>query len=517
MKPKDIYTTLAICIGLSCYLPSLYLFMDTCLLPKWYLFLIMVACAGIAVAMMMLRKKRLQPEKMLPVIFSSIVIFAFIECLWVGYDIMVHGFRQGGEVGTFSNSAELAFGLCVAIPWSVHGMSHAGNQLRRILYGISTVSLVLVLVLTHSRTGIICLALYLVVYGVRVCFQLTSNKTLRILTASVLSMFVLAIALFHVMTNKNDSTSGRSFILQRSMSLLVESPITGHGYRGFEREYMLRQAAFFKEHPESEHALLADEMRHPLNEFVYIGINHGIGAPLALLALLLLPLWRYWRCQDEKMKPFVLPMLSVFVFSWFSYPFSQPLSWLVVGLSMLVAVEPLLGRWKEGLLLPSILLVAGLSLATVTAIDAVCEHRWYQAYRRSFHHDDALEDYESLHRYFRHNASFLYNYAMASFKRGDLDRAEKLLEECTPYWNGYNRELLLGDICLYQEKYDEAVIHFQKAGWMCPVRFAPLEGMYKAYDALNEVTSRDDVARMIESKHVKIHSADVMRIRMKCQ
>ena len=69
---------------------------------------------------------------------------------------------------------------------------------------------------------------------------------------------------------------------------MKEHPIIGHGHRGFEREYMLRQADFFREHPDSEYAVLADEIRHPLNEFLYVWVNYGVAAPVALLLLLLL-------------------------------------------------------------------------------------------------------------------------------------------------------------------------------------------------------------------------------------
>ena len=320
----------------------------------------------------------------------------------------------------------------------------------------------------------------------------------------------------YVASRKTDSTSGRAFILSRSWELVKEHPIIGHGHRGFEREYMLRQADFFREHPDSEYAVLADEIRHPLNEFLYVWVNYGVAAPVALLALLLLPLWQWWR-GDRQMAPFLLPMTALLVFSCFSYPFYYPIAWLTVGVSVLYAVRRTLNCWQQRKVFPYLLLVLSLTVIGFTMNDAVHEHGWYRAYRHSFREDSALMEYEDLYPYFRRNHVFLYSYAMASFKRKDLDRAKVVIDECGPLWSGYNRELLAGDICYYMEEYPDAITHYEMAQAMCPVRFAPLEGLYKVYDAIGDENPRKKVADQIATKRVKVNSLDVMRIKMECK
>ena len=126
-------------------------------------------------------------------------------------------------------------------------------------------------------------------------------------------------------------------------------------------------------------------------------------------------------------------------------------------------------------------------------------------------------EYEDLYPYFRRNHVFLYSYAMASFKRKDLDRAKVVIDECGPLWSGYNRELLAGDICYYMEKYPDAISHYEMAQAMCPVRFAPLEGLYKVYDAIGDENHRKKVADQIATKRVKVNSLDVMRIKRRCR
>ena len=386
----------------------------------------------------------------------------------------------------------------------------------RIVYSAATMLFVGVLWLTQSRTGLICVTLYTII-GLWVWVQRFVHKRwLRWGLYGVVVSVMLAGTIAYITSHKNASSSGRAFILQRSWELVKEHPFMGHGHRGFEREYMLRQADFFKEHPNSEYAVLADEIRHPLCEFVYVWVNYGVVAPIVLLVLLVLPMWHCWR-GDRRMSPFLMPMLAILVFSCFSYPFYYPIAWLTVGVSALYTARRMLHQWQQRTFFPYLLLAISIIMLGITAFDAVQEHRWYKAYRHSFREDVALKEYEQLHPYFSHNHVFLYSYAMASFKRKDLDKAKQMIAECGQHWSGYNRELLAGDICYYRNEYSDAITHYEMAHAMCPVRFAPLEGLYKVYDKTNDARHRKEIADQIASKQVKVNSLDVMRIKRRCQ
>ena len=52
---------------------------------------------------------------------------------------------------------------------------------------------------------------------------------------------------------------------------------------------------------------------------------------------------------------------------------------------------------------------------------------------------------------------------------------------------------------------------------MCPVRFAPLEGLYKVYDTTNDTLQRKEIANQIATKQVKVNSLDIMRIKRRCR
>ncbi len=504
-------------LAVSCYQPPIYLFTDPYLLPKWYLCLLGLVTMGVLLAVGQLRRwKSPSWKEVLSSLASVFVAVSVLECLWVVGCISVFGLRPGGEIGTLGNPPELALNLCVAIPLAVQLVIRGKGWLWRVLYGVATVLLVSVLLLTQSRTGLICIAVFgVVLVGMGIC-RLAVKKWIRMVLCGVCVLMVSVGTVAYVTSHKTDSTSGRAFILGWTWELIGEHPIMGHGTGGFEREYMLRQATYFKEHPDSEAAMLADEIRHPLCEFAYLWVNWGVVAPAVLLVLLLLPWWRWLKDHDESMKPFLSPILAIGIFSCFSYPFYYPIAWMTVGLSVFFAIREVLGRMPQRIMTWGLLL-ASVVLAGFTVNDMVHEHLWYKAYRRSFREKEALEDYERLHGYFCRNQSFLYSYAMASFKRGDLDRASRMIEECGKYRSGYNRELLAADICFYKKNYAEAAAHYELASRMCPVRFAPLEGLYKVHEATGDTLRRDEVARRIARKQVKVQSRDVKRIKKRCQ
>lgn len=508
---------LAAWMSVVCYLPPIYLFTDAHLLPKWYLCLLGVAVTGMLAAVALWRgRQNWWDGETLSFVCKVFTLTTALECLCVAVCIVREGLRLGGEAGTLDNPAELSLHLCVVLPMTGWLLVHSEGWKWRLAYGTAAVLSAAVLWLTQSRTGLICLALDGIVGLWMWMRRSVHRRCLRWGLHGAVVVAVLVSTFVYVTSHKTDSTSGRAFILSRSWELVKEHPIIGHGHRGFEREYMLRQADFFREHPDSEYAVLADEIRHPLNEFLYVWVNYGVVAPVALLALLLLPLWQRWR-GDKKMQPFLLPMTAILVFSFFSYPFYYPIAWLTVGVSVLYAIRRALNRWQQRKVFPYLLLVLSLTVIGFTVNDAVHEHGWYRAYRHSFREDSALMEYEDLYPYFRRNHVFLYSYAMASFKRKDLDRAKVLIDECGPLWSGYNRELLAGDICYYMEEYPDAITHYEMAQAMCPVRFAPLEGLYKVYDAIGDENPRKKVADQIATKQIKVNSLDIMRIKRRCR
>ena len=448
-------------VALSCYLPSVPLFTDTQLLPKWYLFVLgsalYVLCLGLS--------KRSHREKAcnfdLHRWFPVLVGMGCAECMYVLALMTFFGCNPIGEQGTFDNPAGLASAMALTIPTALYCMYKRKGLSQRIFYGISVLLMAVVLILTKSRTGMICLALYIVVWTYIVSGRYLRRKTYRYTVLLVVTTVIAIGMIYYVSSHKQNSTSGRTFILMQSWELISKRPVTGYGTNGFDREYMHTQADYFRIHPDSGYAMLADEVRHPLNEFAFVWVNFGLLGLLVLTGLLSFPLVHHTKGKDSYSKLLSLSVVGLAVFCCFSYPLHYPLSWLVLLLSLTGVAGKRLSRLMRKRSARYIVLTSCSLVSLLIIYNAVYEWRWNYAYRHYYKRRDmrTVDKYEELFSHFHDDKYFLYNYAFVAYKMHDAKRAYRLMSECMNYRRGYNTELLAGDICRKLGYYDEAILH----------------------------------------------------------
>lgn len=507
---------------MACFLPPVRLYMDALYLPKCHLLL-----AGLSVCLLSfpftarICGMRTSLYMCMRCFMVSYSIMALFECLFVFFDVIFNGRGGIGCRGTFDNPSGLALSLCVALPMTamLGKVWHCKGIMQ--LCAVACGCMALTVALTESRTGVVCCVVYAFVFVTHKLRIAIKSKAVRCMTIVVAAAALLVCALLFVFSKKSDSTSGRYFILQQTCRLVEEHPLTGWGKYGFEREYMLRQADFFHHNPQSEYSALADDLKHPLNEYMYLWVEYGIAAPIILLLVIVLTVWNGMRNDCVRQTGLPLALLALAVFCLFSYPFHYQSSWLVSIMSLASVLMFLPVRkstvWYKTMKCACAYaaFVVGLITACYLATDSFHEMEWRKAYVESVRRNDgeALEKYESVSGYFDDDWHFHYSYSLAAFMASDMEKALVEIEECMHYCNGYDIQLLAGDICLNMQRYDESVAHYVVAADMCPARFAPLEGLYRAYDELNMIENRDSVARMIAEKQVKVYSSDVERIR----
>ena len=508
-------------ICMSCFCAPVYYFTDSYYLPKFYLFVI--GTSFFLISLFLIEPKEGIVECLsdyLSQIYIIFIIMAECECAYIVTKILIYGRSLIGEFGTFDNPAGLALTLSIAISMIITLLFKTNKWRIKFLLYVGSIPVVSILLITNSRTGLICLAL-----NVIILFWFLIHRFLNYRTFCKVFFLLIAAVLFlsvvsYVTSIKSDSTIGRRFILEQSFSMIEKHPIVGYGSNGFQSEYMLQQAKFFRENPNSIYENNADEVRYPMNEFVYIWINYGIGGLLLLVSVFLFPLILFLCKKGIMIQKSLFLLIPVLLFSFFSYPFHYQSSWLV----LLLVYSPIILLISKKISISfnsricSVFLVEILFILYLS-VDIYHEYQWGMAEKLSFrgYHQEALSKYGSLHGYFHGNRFFLYSYAMAAFMSGDMQTAHRVISECGQYWNGYARELLSGDICLYMNEYEEASEHFNEAHFMCPVRFAPLEGLYKVYDLTDNDFKKDSIAKLIATKYVKVESNDVERIKETCK
>ena len=409
--------------------------------------------------------------------------------------------------GTFDNPSGFALNMCLLISLAVSGWHGMGRRMRCAVTAGVVIAGMMVL-LSGSRTGAACMAV------VAVCLFSGSRRVARSVKLMVAALAAAAV-LVTAMSVKTESTSGRSFIISRTWELIRQQPLTGYGWHGFEREYMPHQAGYFKIHPDNDAAWLADNISHPLNEWMYVWVDFGIAGPVLLLLMLGIPAAACIAGNDQRMRGMLPSVAVIAMFATTGYPHIYPLPWMVLAMVYAMMCRRYVAgairhRWCAAVL--TAVCLAG--MAALTA-EAVTEHRWYRLTRgmAGGHAAATIDGYERLSRHYAGNPRFIYSKMFALYQARRFDKAADTYETLSHMVATYDMELLMGDICLHDGKPGRSLSHYTRAMYMVPVRFAPLDGQLRAYSMMGDTLRADSVARVIMGKRVKVPSAAVEQMR----
>lgn len=367
----------------------------------------------------------------------------------------------------YENPAGLSLSICLLYLPAMNAI----KMNKHICLIISLLTLV-VLLFTQSRTGL-CVAYIIAIAYIFLYLQ-------GIVIKCFILMALTSFTLLFVLTEKKASTEGRSFILQTTLQLIMESPVNGFGNDGFQKEYMKRQGLFFKSHPESDVSILADDINHPLSEYVIAWVNEGVCGFLLLFIFTVYP-FIYHLLQHHWIH--ALENIPLFVFCSLSYPLNYPISWLF----LFVSYFRIISQKKQ--------------INEYVFLFIICFMITHSAKL-------ALMDIGLIE-----NADYLYNKAYICFRKGQFEESYLYAKKCNDHLSSYNLELLSGDICRMTSKFEEAKEHYKTASWMCPSRYAPLEGLFLIGEQKKDSLLMKETALSILKKHIKIMDNNVLRIR----
>ncbi len=484
---------------------------DANLLPKWYaggtvlLLMVMTWAIGNLVG----NKIRMDWSKCFQTAATAGLV---MECLFVFHELLQHRFSipASGCRGTYDNACGLALSACIFasayLPGKDKGISWNG---------IAVMFCLVLIVLSCSRTGILAFATLLAWLFWK---QISLSAVMKGILSGMLALLLSVI----IFTQKHDSTHGRRFVLERTCELVARRPIGGWGAEGFQRMYMAEQGAYFAGHPDSSEARLADEVHHPMNEFLLVWLDYGLAGLACLVAFFVVCL------SFSRRSLRLLGLTSVlFVFSCFSYPFHYPVAWAAAFTVLCHSLYniPSCRQLFQSSRFPSVVL-CGCFLTILCAVPVVRFDATFSSalfYARIHKHNHALSKFRELlilsdripyNLLCRQRQGYLlYDAAHELFTTGQLSEAAVVASQCREHVSGYDLELLSGDIDLHSGQYLTAEQHYQRALHMCPSRFAPLEGMLRCAVLEGNDGVASNIASEIVEKPAKIPSAMTYRIK----
>lgn len=420
--------------------------------------------------------------------------------------------------GSFDNPAGFAAALVACFPFALQ-IIHEPRWYIKLSGIVSALIIVAGLALAQSRAGIVAA---LIIVAVWLCSRLPEKWEVWLKRKKVIGVVaVIAVLLLGSLYYwKKDSADGRLLIWQCSARMISDKPLLGHGVGGFQREYMLHQAAYFRNHPDSNYVMLADIVKHPFNEYLLLGVEQGL-VGLFLWGTIIGLLIRSYRRNKDKIdnRVYMLCLLGVAVFASFSYPLSYPFVRLmaVFSAAIIMSKEPVLFQIKSlGVsVLKPVALAILLGMIALTGKMFYNEYYWNAIARRSLAGETrkVLPEYVQLYPWMHREGLFLYNYAAELNYIGEWKKSNRLMTECSRIYNDNDVQLILADNCQQQQQYAQAEQHLKLAYEMIPNRFIPLYRLVQLYQLQGRSADACKLAKQIINKPVKIPSFDIMTIK----
>jgi O-antigen ligase len=408
--------------------------------------------------------------------------------------------------GSFDNPAGFAACLCVGFPFVGFLLSDKNKYIRYVGWMAGFVIAVAV-ILSQSRAGIMSVAF--------ICFMLLNMKFFHKRWMKCLSLVCFALLLSGCYWMKKDSADGRLFIWRCSADMIKDAPWFGHGVGSFEARYMDYQADYFRQHGENRYSMLADNVKHPFNEYVGVLLNFGFVGLLMILAVITLLMYCYKThpCLEKRIALYSL--ISIGVFSFFSYPFTYPFTWIVTLLCIVILtkeyVTEILARSMIKNVICIFILLCSLGGIYKLVERVMAEKEWGKVSGLALYgvSGKTLPVYAELERKFENNPYFLYNYAAILLENKQYKESLKVALKCRKYWADYDLELMIGENFQELDKHELAEKYYDNASMMCPSRFLPLHKLFYLYEDMGNRERMLDVAKSIIDKPMKIKTSTI--------
>ena len=277
---------------------------------------------------------------------------------------------------------------------------------------------------------------------------------------------------------------------------------------------MVFQAKTFENSCNNEYARLADNIFHPMNEFLLFFIEQGI--ILSILGLIILSLYLF---KIKKTTPQYLCLTAILTFSFFSYPFKYPLTLFMLAyvLSFCKLPQVIIITLR----FPIYLIIGILNFIWFGYIirDIKNNYIWNKIYNKTKlgQFCKVKNSYRLLSEDLQSNASFMFNYSTILYKYGYYHESLFYVKNNLYLENNYDIQLLLADNYYKLGNSQLAIHHYRKASLMCPNRFSPLYGMFIVYHTDNNVTQAINLGHIILTKPIKVKSRNLRGILLDVQ
>ncbi|WP_320167764.1 O-antigen ligase family protein [Mangrovibacterium marinum] len=434
-------------------------------------------------------------------------------CQYIGWFLSNHS--KFAIAGSFDNPAGFTAVLSLAFPFGLF-LSAKTKKVEWYLTVAGLAVIAAAIFLSGARTGVLAIIISSVIFllfDTNIVSKFRQFKNYKLLTSLIMICFVVSLSiLYHL---KKDSANGRLLIWKISSEMIKDKPVLGHGFGAFQASYMDYQAEYFKNSPNSKYAQLADNVKHPFNEFIKVAVEFGIVGLIVVLLLFLFVLWKIVKSENENRGLVFSGLASILVLACFSYPLQYIAVWLLLVFYLLALLTPKEIRIRNTpvSIITRIVIVFACTFSFFNFSKQIqAEIKWKAIAVNSLrgNTEKMLPEYEMLYSTsLKRNPYFLYNYGAELNFTGKFDKSIDILTECQQRFNDYDLQMLLADNYHRKGETEKAIQCYQHASNMIPCRFLPTYQLFEIYKETGEKGKAVKYADEIINKKVKVPSVTV--------
>lgn len=479
---------------------SIFLKINLCIsdsnMPRWYIFIIGLCVLLIDISIAYLMKIRVLQHDFLKSISYWIVMACFLQSvLFLLQTLYIIPKENIFCAGSFDNKSGLAACLAVSIPVGMRKVFSYDKNSQKAFFVFKAITLI-VLLLIKSRLGIICIIV----------------TALFFIRAKCIATYLLSLISFFAVTflMKTDSSKGRFFIYERTVEMINKYPLTGWGYKGFEKKYMSFQADYLSNNKNTPYANLVDNIHHPMCEFLQVGVDWGVFGLCCLCVVISVIYCKLRKLQDdgEATTCFVV----VLIYSMFSYSLHFPFTWIVIAYSIVPTIK-LTKKLRLPICIISSIFSFIILICTIKEIHS--DYKWWHLAQKTFFAVSTkdLKEYKTLYLEKNKSPYFLFNYSAVLYRIGNYEKAYEMAKKCFDVFNDYEVCLYIGSICEKLYNYEESLYWYKLAHNMIPSRIVPLYREFCIYRDLNNTYKAIDMANKITLFNPKVINTKVENIK----
>lgn len=306
---------------------------------------------------------------------------------------------------------------------------------------------------------------------------------------------------------KQGSADGRLLTWASSLTSWLQTPWVGVGIGGFHHACGEGIAELYSKNIDNPLFAAGNVAEYAFCDFIKVLVEQGVVGGLLCAACLMVTLYNvyYWS------KPLFYGLLSLVIFSLFSYPFEQhPYRIILVLLASsaphrfsFVEVKDIFGKTLLSFFYLFVLAVSGfVAKASQVRFNANHDARLFS----NMHHSAFIKDYYGLLPQESDNPRFLFEFAKALREAGRFNDSNAMLRQgtlvsCDPMFY-----VLQGNNYKDMHCYDHAEASYKKALAVMPNRIYPLYKLMLLYKDTDQREKMKNVASRILQSRPKIAS-----------